>query len=77
MAVATQYVSVTVTYADASGSTTQQWVWPVVAGTAAAMNAAADQCVNNQFANMKSAGTMTIGAHTLLPDSRLNQPFAP
>lgn len=77
MAFATQYVSVAVTYADASGSTTQQWVWPVVSGTTAAMNAAADICVNNQFANMKSAGTVTIGAHTLLGTTRPNAPLAP
>lgn len=76
MAFCTQQISVTVTYTEPTGSYTGQWTYWVAAGTTAAMNAAADVCVNNQFASLKSLGTITIGAHTL-GATRPNAPLTP
>jgi hypothetical protein len=82
---ATTPITVTVTYTEtttatrAGGSLTETWTFPVVPDTTAGMNAAADQCVNNQFANMKSAAagnSISIGAHST-GTARANAPLAP
>jgi hypothetical protein len=76
---ATTPITVTVTYTETTtatrvgGTVTETWTFT------AGMNAAADTCVNNQFANMKSAAagnSITIGAHST-GTARANAPLAP